>query len=201
MTSADNQYFARSYVNRLWGYLFGVCIIEPIDDIRAGNPPSNPELLDYLEDELISSGFDVQHIIRLICQSRTYQLSVETNTWNEDDQINFSHALPRRLSAETLLDAVYTVTGSQTKFPGVPAGTRAASLPDVGISLPDGFLGTFGRPARETSCECERNGELQLGPIMALVSGPTVNNAISDPKNAISKIAREETDNLSLIHI
>ena len=199
MTSADNQYFARSYVNRLWGYLFGVGIIEPIDDIRAGNPPSNPELLDYLEDELISSGFDVQHIIRLICQSRTYQLSVETNRWNEDDQINFSHALPRRLSAETLLDAVYTVTGSQTKFPGVPAGTRAASLPDVGISLPDGFLGTFGRPARETSCECERNGELQLGPIMALVSGPTVNNAISDPKNAISKIAREETDNRKLI--
>ena len=106
MISADNQYFARSYVNRLWGYLFGVGIIEPIDDIRAGNPPSNPELLDYLEDELISSGFDVQHIIRLICQSRTYQLSVETNRWNEDDQINFSHGLPRRLSAETLLDAV-----------------------------------------------------------------------------------------------
>ena len=199
MTSADNQYFARSYVNRIWGYLFGVGIIEPIDDIRAGNPPSNPELLDYLESEFVSSGFDVQHIIRLICQSRTYQLSVETNKWNEDDQINFSHALPRRLSAETLLDAVYTVTGSQTRFPGVPAGTRAASLPDVGISLPDGFLGTFGRPARETSCECERSGELQLGPIMALVSGPTVNNAISDPKNAISKLAKEELDNRKLI--
>jgi hypothetical protein len=91
------------------------------------------------------------------------------------------------------------VTGSQTRFPGVPAGTRAASLPDVGISLPDGFLGTFGRPARETSCECERSGELQLGPIMALVSGPTVNNAISDPKNAISKLAKEELDNRELI--
>ena len=91
------------------------------------------------------------------------------------------------------------MTGSQTRFPGVPAGTRAASLPDVGISLPDGFLGTFGRPARETSCECERSGELQLGPIMALVSGPTVNNAISDPKNAISKLAKEELDNRKLI--
>lgn len=200
MTSSDNQYFARSYVNRIWGYLFGVGIIEPIDDIRAGNPPSNPELLDYLETEFVESGFDVQHIIRLICQSKTYQLSVETNSWNEDDTINFSHALPRRLPAETLLDAVYTVTGSQTRFPGVPAGTRAASLPDVGISLPDGFLGTFGRPARETSCECERSGELQLGPIMALVSGPTVNNAISDPNNAINKLAKEEGDNRKLIN-
>ena len=182
------------------GLSFWNGIIEPIDDIRAGNPPSNPELLDYLENEFIESGFNVQHITRLICSSRTYQLSVETNRWNEDDTINFSHAMPRRLPAETLLDAVYTVTGSKTKFPGVPAGTRAASLPDVGIALPDGFLGTFGRPARETSCECERNGELQLGPIMALVSGPTVNDAISDPNNAIAKIAKEAPDHKELIN-
>ena len=200
MTSSDNRYFARSYVNRIWGYLFGVGIIEPIDDIRAGNPPSNPDLLDYLEKEFKSSGFNVQHVIRLICQSRTYQLSVETNQWNEDDTINFSHILPRRLPAETLLDAVFSVTGSQTRFPGVPAGTRAASLPDVGISLADGFLGTFGRPARETSCECERSGELQLGPIMALVSGPTVNNAIADPNNAITKLAKEKIENRELIN-
>ena len=200
MTSPDNQYFARSYVNRIWGYLFGIGIIEPIDDIRAGNPPSNPALLDFLEREFIDSGFDVQHVIRLICQSKTYQLSVETNQWNEDDTTNFSHAMPRRLPAETLLDAIYSVTGSKTKFPGVPSGTRAASLPDVGIALPDGFLGTFGRPVRETSCECERSGELQLGPIMALVSGPTVNDAISDPQNAIVKIAKEESDNSKLIN-
>ena len=200
MTSADNRYFAKSYVNRIWGYLFGIGIIEPIDDIRAGNPPSNPELLSFLEREFIDSGFDAQHLIRLICKSRAYQLSVVTNSWNEDDEINFSRALPRRLPAETLLDAVFSVTGSQTKFPGVPVGTRAASLPDVGISLPDGFLGTFGRPARETSCECERNGELQLGPVMALVSGPTVNDAISDPNNAITRMAREETDDRALIN-
>ena len=142
----DNQYFARSYVNRLWGYLFGIGIIEPIDDIRAGNPATNPELLDYLEDEFIKSEFNVRHVLKLICKSRTYQLSVKTNKWNDDDQINFSHASARRLPAETLLDAIYVVTGSKSKFPGVPAGTRAASLPDSGIKLPDGFLGTFGRP-------------------------------------------------------
>ena len=200
MTSPDNAYFARSYVNRIWGYLFGVGIIEPIDDIRAGNPPSNPTLLNYLEKEFIDSGFNVRHIIKLICKSNTYQLSVESSKWNDDDEINFSHAHPRRLPAETLLDAVYRVTGSVTKFPGVPSGTRAASLPDVGIKLPDGFLGTFGRPARETSCECERNGELQLGPIMALVSGPTVNNAISDPNNAVAKMAKAQKDDHELIN-
>lgn len=200
MTSPSNAYFAKSYVNRIWGYLFGIGIIEPIDDIRAGNPPSNPKLLGYLEKEFIESNFNVRHIIKLLCKSRTYQLSVGSNVWNVDDTINFSHAHPRRLPAETLLDAVYQVTGFKSKFPGVPAGTRAASLPDVGIKLPDGFLGTFGRPARETSCECERNGELQLGPIMALVSGPTVNNAIADPGNAIAKLVKEQKDDRELVN-
>ncbi len=200
MTSPDNAYFAKSYVNRIWGYLFGIGIIEPIDDIRAGNPPSNPMLLSYLEQELIKSSFNVRHIIKLICKSRTYQLSVATNKWNDDDEVNFSHATPRRLSAETLLDAVYQVTGTISKFPGVPPGTRAASLPDVGIKLPDGFLGTFGRPARETSCECERNGELQLGPVMALVSGPTINDAISDPGNDIAKLAKEQKSDNELVN-
>ena len=200
MTAPDNRYFAKSYVNRLWGYLFGTGIIDPIDDIRAGNPPTNPELLSYLESEFIKSGFDVRTILKLICKSRAYQLSVATNKWNEDDQINFSHASARRLPAETLLDAIYAVTGSKSKFPGVPQGTRAASLPDSGIKLPDGFLGTFGRPARESACECERSGGLQLGPIMALISGPTVNDAISDPSNAIAKLANEEKDDRQLVN-
>jgi hypothetical protein len=99
LTSAENPYFARSYVNRLWGYLFGVGIIEPIDDIRAGNPPSNPELLDALTQDFIDSGFDTQHILKTICKSRTYQHSVVANEWNEDDRINYSHCIPRRLPA------------------------------------------------------------------------------------------------------
>ena len=92
LTSKDNPYFAKSYVNRLWGYLLGVGIIEPLDDIRAGNPPTNPELLDYLTREFVKSGFDVRHVMRLICKSRTYQFSVETNKWNADDKVNYSHA-------------------------------------------------------------------------------------------------------------
>src|SRR5690606_35924143 len=88
ITSPDNHYFVESYVNRVWGYLMGVGLIEPLDDIRAGNPPSNPELLDWLSGEFVKSGFNVRELMTLICKSRTYQLSIETNEWNEDDTIN-----------------------------------------------------------------------------------------------------------------
>src|SRR5262249_41762923 len=194
LTSKDNPYFARSYVNRIWGYLMGAGLIEPIDDVRAGNPPTNPVLLDYLTEEFVRSGFDVRHMMRLICQSRTYQLSVATNQWDKDDQINYSHAIARRLPAEVLLDSVYRVTGSVSKFPGVPPGTRAAELPDSGIELPSGFLTTLGRPARESACECERTSGLQLGPVMALVSGPTIADAIGDPGNDIARLVQQEKD-------
>ncbi len=199
ITSAENPYFARSYVNRLWGYLLGVGIIEPLDDIRASNPPSNPELLDYLTEQFVESGFDTRHVIRLICRSRTYQLSLETNRFNEDDRINYSHALARRLPAEVLYDAIYRATGSVSQIPGVPPGTRAAALPDAGVKLPDGFLGTLGRPARESACECERTGGLQLGPVMALINGPTVDRAVSDPKSALAALVASQPDDAKLI--
>ncbi len=199
LTSADNPYFAKSYVNRLWGYLLGRGIVEPLDDIRAGNPPTNPELLDYLTNEFVKSGFNVRHVVSLICKSRTYQLSVATNPWNEDDQINFSHARARRLPAEVLYDSIYRTTGATSAVPGVAPGTRAATLPDVGAELPDGFLGNLGRPARESACECERSSNLQLGPVMALVSGPTVGDAISDPENGVAKMVAETADNRALV--
>ena len=200
LTSPENPYFARSYVNRLWGYMLGVGIIEPLDDIRASNPPSNPELLDYLTQEFVRSGFDVRHIMRLITQSRTYQLSVASNPFNADDKTNYSHAVARRLPAEVLYDAVYRVMGTTTKIPGVPAGTRAAELVDSGVELPSGFFSTFGRPVRESACECERSSGLQLGPVMALVSGPTVADAIADPENELTKLVAGEADDQKLIN-
>ena len=199
LTANDNPYFAKSYVNRLWGYLLGVGIIEPLDDIRAGNPATNPELLDYLIQEFLKSGFDVRHVMRLVCKSRTYQLSVETNKWNADDKVNYAHAAARRLPAEVLLDTVYRVTGSISKFPGVAPGIRAAALPDSGVELPSGFLTTFGRPARESACECERSSGLQLGPIMALVSGPTLGDAIADPANELTKLVATQSDDTKLV--
>jgi len=199
ITSPNNPYFAKSYVNRIWAYLTGRGFIEPIDDIRAGNPPTNPELLDWLTKRFVASGFDVQQLIRTICQSRTYQLGLSTDEFNEDDQLNYSHARTRRLPAEVLYDAIYRTTGAQSTFPGVPKGTRAAALPDIGIQLPDGFLNNLGRPPRESSCECERSNELQLGPIMALINGATVGEAVNDPQGVVAKLAASELNDQQLL--
>src|SRR5207249_3605959 len=140
VTSPRNPYFAKSYVNRVWSYLTGVGIIEPVDDIRAGNPPTNPALLDRLTKDFIESNFDVQKLIKTICRSRTYQLSVVSNKWNEGDDLNYAHAIARRLPAEVLYDAIYRVTGSASKLPGLPPGSRAAQVLDGTVDLPSGFL-------------------------------------------------------------
>ncbi len=192
LTSEANPYFARSFVNRLWGYMFGVGIIDPIDDIRAGNPPSNPELLDALEAEFIRSGFDVQHILAIICKSRVYQHSFKTNRWNEDDDINFSHFTPRRLPAETLYDTIHASLGAPLNIPGAAKGLRAMQLPDAGIKVP--FLDDFGRPVRESACECERSSGVVLGPIMKLINGPTIANALKNPKSEINQLIASEKD-------
>jgi WD40 repeat protein len=199
ITSKNNPYFATSLVNRLWGYLTGTGLVEPLDDIRAGNPPSNPELLKHLTEEFTRNNFDVRHVLRLICNSRTYQLSVATNSLNADDKLNYSHAKARRLPAEVLYDTVYRVTGAKSAIPGVAPGTRAAQLPDVAFNLPDGFLNNLGRPVRESACECERSHDLQLGPVMALVSGPTVGMAISDAQNELANLAGRDAADGNLI--
>jgi WD40 repeat protein len=199
ITSQDNPYFATSFVNRLWGYLTGRGLIEPLDDIRAGNPPSNPELLQHLTREFIESDFNIQHILRMICNSRTYQLSIASNSWNEDDHLNYSRAKARRLPAEVLYDAIHRVTGAQSEIPGVEPGLRAAQLPDVAFNPPDGFLNNLGRPVRESACECERSDELQLGPIMALVSGPTLGMAIGSDKNDLADLAGRDLPRQDLV--
>jgi WD40 repeat protein len=199
LTSQKNPYFARSFVNRMWGYLLGKGLIEPIDDIRAGNPASIPDLLEFLEKDFIEHQFDVRHLVRTICQSKTYQLAMESNSWNKDDDRNYSHALPRRLPAEVLYDAIHLVTGSQSKLPGMQPGARAATLADADAGLPDGFLNNLGRPVRESACECERSSELRLGSVMALVSGPTLGTAISDQANSIRSLVEQNADNAKLI--
>lgn len=196
MTSPDNRYFATSYVNRLWGYLTGAGLIEPLDDIRAGNPPTNPELLDYLTQEFIAHKFDAKHVLRLICQSRTYQLGIATNQWNADDRTNYSHALARRLPAEVLYDSVLKAVGSGTRLPG---GLRAGQLPDAATDLPSGFLANLGRPVRESACECERSSDLGLGSIMALLSGPAVSDAIGDTGSELAKLTAAQSDDRKLI--
>ncbi len=199
ITSKDNPYFAKSYVNRVWSYLLGVGIIEPIDDIRAGNPPSNPALLDRLSKEFIDSDFNVRKLMQTICKSRTYQLSIKTNSWNDGDEINYSHAFARRLSAEALYDAIYRVTGSTSKIPGLPPGARAAQVLDGSVDLPSGFLELFGKPLRESACECERSSGLMLGPVLNLINGPIVADAIKDPNNRLGKLAASVKDDRKFV--
>ncbi|HIK60081.1 MAG TPA: DUF1553 domain-containing protein [Planctomycetes bacterium] len=192
VTASENQYFTRNYVNRLWAYLTGTGLIEPIDDMRAGNPPTNPKLLERLTTEFVDSGFDVRHILRLICQSRTYQLSTRTNQWNADDHSNYSHAKARRLPAEVLFDAVHQATGSKPALAGQRPGTLAAQLVDSSTKTSDGFLDLFGRPPRESICECERSDSLSLGQALNLVNGPTIANAVEAEGNAIENLVKYE---------
>jgi WD40 repeat protein len=199
ITTPDNRFFASSYANRLWGYLTGAGLIEPLDDIRAGNPPRNPALLDYLTREFVSRGFNTRHLIQLICQSRTYQLSIRPNKWNEDDTLNYSHAIARRLPAETLFDAVYKVTGSTPHISGAKPGEWATQLTDPTMDAGSGLLATLGRPARQSACECERTSDIRLGAVMALLSGSTISEAIEEPTNAIARLVQSETDNRKLV--
>ncbi|MFO0938548.1 MAG: DUF1549 domain-containing protein [Gemmataceae bacterium] len=199
IVSPSNPYFAKSFVNRMWSYLTGVGMIEPIDDIRAGNPPTNPELLDRLTKDFIDSKFDVRQLVRTICQSRTYQLSLATNEWNKDDDVNYSHAIARRLPAEVLYDSVHAATGSKSHLPGLPSGSRAAQLIDSTVDLPGGFLDLLGKPARESACECERSNGMMLGPVLAMVSGPVIGDAVQDPTSRIAQFTAKEKDNRKVV--
>jgi hypothetical protein len=198
LTSPENPLFAKSAANRVWSYFMGRGIIEPVDDIRSSNPPSNPELLDALTNDFIKSGFDLKHLMRTITQSRVYQQSIKTVRWNEGDAINFSHAIPRRLTAEQLLDAINVATGSTPKFSGIPTGFRAVQLPDSKVE-DKGFLKLFGRPERESSCECERSSQVSLAHALNLINGPTVADALIAPEGRIAKLTAAKVDDRALV--
>jgi len=198
LTAKDNPYFARSTVNRFWSYCFGRGIIDPVDDIRAGNPPSNAALLDALTEDFVASGHDVKQLLRTLCRSRTYQLSIVPNRWNEDDLVNFSHALPRRLSAEQLLDAVAVATGYSPRFKDLPQGMRAVELPDGMVGGND-FLALFGRPKRQSACECERSSNVTLSHALNLINGPTLGECVTSPDNRLKKLVASEPDDRKVI--
>ncbi len=198
LTAAQNPFFAKSWSNRIWSYFLGRGIIDPVDDIRNSNPPSNAPLLDALTADFIRSGFDLRHLMRTIVSSRTYQASIAANRWNEDDQINFSHQVARRLTAEQLMDAISHATGSYPKYPGVPSGTRAQQLPDTRVANTN-FLDLFGRPSRESPCECERSSEVSLAQALNLMNGDTIATAIADPNGRVARLVKEVPENRKLV--
>ncbi len=190
LTGPENPFFARSLVNRVWFHLVGRGIVEPVDDFRDSNPASNDELLDGLTAEFVKSRFDLKTLIRTILVSRTYQLSARSNELNADDTLYFSHAFTRLLPAEVLLDAISAVTGTVTPFDGLPKGARATQLPDGKMDNP--FLKTFGRPARELACECERESDSNLSQALQLIGGATVNGKLRDDVGRMAVLAKSD---------
>ena len=198
LTSSENPFFAKSMANRTWSYFCGRGIIDPVDDIRASNPPVNGPLLEALTKDFIDHRFDLRHLMRTICNSRTYQLSIRTNKWNEDDKINFSRAMPRRLSAEQLVDAIAVATGYRAAYNGLPSGTRAAELPD-GTGETADVLGLFGKPKRQSACECERTNNFTLSHAINLVNGSTIGDAVNAQNSRIVAVVKANADDRKVV--
>jgi len=192
MTAPDNPFFARAIVNRMWAHYFGRGLVEPIDDLRATNPATNEPLLAELEAHLRASRYDLKAFTRTLLQSRTYQLGAASEA-NRDDRQHFSHARPKAVPAEVLLDAISQVTGVPEKFNGWPEGVRSIQVWDN--RMPSYFFRIFGRPVRATVCECERSNEPSISQALHLLNSPEVNARIAHRQGTARKLARSDRSN------
>jgi hypothetical protein len=179
MADKSNPFFGKSLANRYWKHFFKRGLVEPEDDIRDTNPPTNPELLDALAKHFIESGFDLKDMVRTITQSAAYQLSEMPNEYNGVDVQNYSHYYPKHLTAEVLLDAVDELTGAHTDFADTPPGTLAISLPDNSYNKTSSFLKVFGRPEGASVCECERVQSASLAQSLHLMNAQDVKQKLA----------------------
>ena len=193
MVDPENPMFARAICNRLWAHFLGRGLVEPVDDMRVTNPPSNPELMDELAQELVAHHYDLKHIIRTIMNSTAYQLSSDPTESNIQDQQNYARAYPRRIIAEVILDGVAQVTGVREKFDNLPEGTRAIQLPDEAVN--SYFLDVFGRPMRESPCECERPKEANLAQTLHLLNSNEIQSKIGGGQGRIAALLKEKKPN------
>ena len=195
MTRPDNPFVARALVNRYWAHFFGRGIVDPLDDMRVTNPPSNAALLEALAKDFVEHGYSLKHVIRTIAKSRTYQLSAVPNKYNRFDKQNFARFYPRRLSAEVLLDAIGQVTASPVSFRNLPqdsyAPKRAIMLPDE--TYTNYFLEVFGKPARTSACECERVSEANLAQALHLLNSQEIQNMLSRGGGRADQLAKDKT--------
>ncbi len=196
MTDPKNPYFPRNAANRVWAMLLGRGLVEPVDDVRATNPPSNPELLDGLAAFLVEKKYDLRALVKVVCASRTYQTSSAPNATNERDELNFSRALFKRPDAEVLLDMISQVTGVAERYPAMPAGTKAVQLWDS--KAKHEFLRLFGRPQRATACECERNTEPSTGQVLNLLNSPELQKKLSHETGTVAKLVAAHPDDAKL---
>jgi hypothetical protein len=193
MVDSKNPFFAKAVVNRYFAHFFNKGIVDPVDDMRVTNPPSNPELLDALAKELIDNNYNLKHLIRVIVKSRTYQLSAVPNELNKNDKKSYARYYPRRMAAEVLYDAVSQVTGSPAQFQGLPtdrfAPNRAIMLPDE--AFPSYFLDVFGRPQRISACECERVAEANLAQALHLLNSSEIQNKLARAGGRADQLAKD----------
>jgi len=199
-----NPFFARAQANRIWYHLMGRGLVEPNDDFRASNPAVNQPLLDELTRELREHQFDLRHLVRVIMQSRTYQLSSVPNDTNEEDEINFSHVIPRPLQAESLLDSLTQTIGVQSNYEGQRPGIRAIQVPGVqtrrkGKPENERFLSLFGKPTRLLNCECERSSETTLSQALNLLTGPLLHDMLIAEDNRLGKLMESRRTDSEII--
>jgi hypothetical protein len=197
LTAPDNPFFAKSLTNRIWSYFFHRGIIDPVDDIRTTNPPVNPELLDALTRDFVAHKFDVQHLMRAIVTSRTYQRSSVPNETNAHDDMNFSRMVPRRLPAETLLDSLVQVTGVPERFGGAPDGFTAKQLPDAEVTSE--FLNLFGKPQRMEACECERDDGSNMLQALHFINGNAVLNRVNAGNSRLAQMLQQKLTDQQLV--
>ena len=187
LTAKDNPFFAKIEANRIWSQLFGRGIVDPNDDFRESNPPSNAALLAALSQDFAAHNFDRKQLLRTILNSRTYQADFRPNEFNKEDLKYFSHYQPRLMSAEQLLDAICSVTGLPEQFGGLPAGTKATQIPAPDL-VKNEFLKIFGQPERQTVCQCERTNDSNLGMAIQFFNGPLIYNKLRDGNNRFRKL-------------
>ena len=192
MASPRNPYFARNIANITWAHFNGTGIVEPVDDVRVSNPPSNPELMAMLATKLTEYNYDMRKFVRDICTSQTYQRSTKVNETNAGDKRNFSHAQVRRVRAEVLLDAISQITDTPNKFQGLPLGARAVQIADGAVT--NYFLTTFGRAKRESVCSCEVKMEPTLSQALHLMNGDAVNDRIKQGRVVAKMIQDKKSD-------
>ena len=196
MLEKDNPYFAKAIVNRIWAAYFGIGIVDPVDDFRESNPPSNAPLLDWLAKDFVENGYDLKHLMRRILHSRTYQSSSLPNATNSGDHRNFSRSLRRRLRAEVMADAVTSVTDIAADFQGLPARSRAMHVWNT--TMPSVFLDTFGRPDSSAECPCERDPAPTITQALHLANSSKLIDRIALGASRATKLAKSD---LSTEHI
>mgnify|MGYP002844935455 CR=1 FL=1 len=199
LTGKNNSFFAQNVVNRYVSYLLGRGLVEPVDDLRSTNPPTNVALMNALSKHFVDSNYNLKSLLQAIVSSRLYQLSSQPTPKNVSDSRFYSYYRVKRLAAEPLLDAVDEATGVRTKFKSLPLGTRAIELPDAGDFYSNYFLKTFAKPKRASVCECERSSDENLAQALHTLNGDTIVGKVANKNGRVGKLLAAKSEHANIV--